>query len=243
MSNRRQFTRLIAAGLTFPVFYRNRVLGHIIKDQEIVLTEEALRIHRSAIVIDGHNDLPNKMQRKGFLSFDNFDLMQNQQDFQSDIPRLRKGGIGAQFWAANGWFSGSTNSGKSSSGFCLEDIELIHKMSKKYPSVFEMAYTADDILRIHRKGLIASLIGIEGGFAFENSLTILDSFYRLGARYMTLTWGTTNDFVDSATDKARHGGLTELGKKIVLEMNRLGMLVDISHDDFQKCIIESCIIK
>ncbi len=229
MSNRRQFLRLTAAGLTYPVFYNNRVLQQMIKDTEIVLTDEALRIHRAAILVDGHNDLPDKMREKGLSSFNSFDLMQYQPEFQTDIPRLHKGGVGAQFWVANGRLSGDTKSGKSSSGFCLEDIELIHKMSTHYPTVFEMAYTADDILRIHRKGLIASLIGIEGGYAIENSLTILDSFYRLGARYMTLTWGTTNDFVDSATDKAIHGGLTEFGEKIVLEMNRLGMLVDISH--------------
>ena len=102
-------------------------------------------------------------------------------------------------------------------------------MVEKYTNVFKMAYTSNDILSIHGEGKIASLIGIEGGSAIENSLNILESFYQLGARYLTLAWGSTNDLVDSATDKSRHAGLSEFGKKVVLEMNRLGMLVDISH--------------
>jgi membrane dipeptidase len=102
-------------------------------------------------------------------------------------------------------------------------------MTEKYSSVFEMAYTADDIIHIREKGKIASLIGIEGGNAIENNLGVLDTYYRLGARYMTLTLSDTIDWVDSATDVARHGGITEFGEQVVVEMNRLGMLVDISH--------------
>ncbi|MCH7873265.1 MAG: dipeptidase, partial [Planctomycetes bacterium] len=106
---------------------------------------------------------------------------------------------------------------------------LIHRMVRHYPDAFEMAYTADDIERIVKSGKIASLIGIEGGHAIENSLALLRMFYDLGARYMTLTHADTLDWVDAATDEARHGGLNELGEQVVLEMNRLGMLVDISH--------------
>jgi membrane dipeptidase len=154
--------------------------------------------------------------------------MTNQPEFQTDIPRMLKGGVGAQFWVAVGWMGKKVN-GRSGPSYCLEEIELIHKMTEKYPAALEMAYTADDIIRIRQKGKIASLIGIEGGNAIENSLGVLGAYYRLGARYMTLTLADTIDWVDSATDEARHGGLTEFGEKVVLEMNRLGMLVDISH--------------
>jgi membrane dipeptidase len=193
---------------------------------DIILTEEALRIHRAAILVDGHNDLPYKIRTKSAL--ETLDLMKNQPEYQTDIPRLLKGGVGAQFWIAVGWM-GKQGNGRSGSSYCLEEIELIHKMTEKYSSVLEMAYTADDIIRIRRQGKIASLIGIEGGKAIENTLGVLDAYYRLGARYMTLTLADTIDWVDSATDIARHGGLTRFGEEVVLEMNRIGMLVDISH--------------
>jgi membrane dipeptidase len=195
---------------------------------DIILTEEALRIHKKAIVVDGHNDLPFKIRIKGPSAPETLDLMTNQPEFQTDIPRMVKGGIGAQFWIAVGWM-GKQGNGRSGSSYCLEEIDLIHKMTEKYSSVLEMAYTADDIIRIRRQGKIASLIGIEGGRAIENSLGVLGAYYRLGARYMTLTLADTIDWVDSATDVARHGGLTKFGEEVVLEMNRLGMLVDISH--------------
>jgi membrane dipeptidase len=195
---------------------------------DIILTEEALRIHRTGIVVDGHNDLPFKIRIKGPSALETLDLMTNQPEFQTDIPRMVKGGIGAQFWIAVGWM-GKQGNGRSGSSYCLEEIDLIHKMTEKYSSVLEMAYSADDIIRIRRQGKIASLIGIEGGKAIENTLGVLDAYYRLGARYMTLTLSNTIDWVDSATDVAKHGGLTKFGESIVMEMNRLGMLVDISH--------------
>jgi membrane dipeptidase len=193
---------------------------------DIILTEEALRIHRAAILVDGHNDLPYKIRTKSAL--ETLDLMKSQPQYQTDIPRLLKGGVGAQFWIAVGWM-GKQGNGRSGASYCLEEIELIHGMTEKYSSVLEMAYKADDIIRIRRQGKIASLIGIEGGKAIENTLGVLDVYYRLGVRYMTLTLADTIDWVDSATDVARHGGLTKFGEEVVLEMNRLGMLVDISH--------------
>jgi membrane dipeptidase len=199
-----------------------------IDTNEIELTEEALRIHRSAIVVDGHNDLPFKIRTKEPSALETLDLMKNQPDFQTDIPRLLKGGVGAQFWVAVGWMGKKGNS-RSGPSFCLEEIELIHKMVEKYSAVLEMAYTANDIIHIRQNGKIASFLGIEGGNAIENSLEVLGAYYRLGARYMTLTLADTIDWVDSATDVAIHGGLTDFGEKVVLEMNRLGMLVDISH--------------
>jgi membrane dipeptidase len=154
--------------------------------------------------------------------------MTNKPEFHTDIPRLLKGGIGAQFWIVVGWM-GKSGEDRSGPSYCIEEIELIHKMAEKNSAVLEMAYTANDIIRIRQKGKIASLIGIEGGRAIENSLGVLGAYYRLGARYMTLTLADSIDWVDSATDVARHGGLTDFGEKVVLEMNRLGMMVDISH--------------
>jgi len=228
MIKRRNFLRLAAAGMAFPAFSNFGRSWQSVNIKDIVLTEEALRIHWSAIVVDGHNDLPYKIRLKGPSALETLDLMTYQPEFQTDIPRMLKGGVGAQFWMAVGWM-GKQGNGRSGSSYCLEEIELIHKMTEKYSSVLEMAYSADDIIRIRRQGKIASLIGIEGGKAIENTLGVLDAYYRLGARYMTLTLSDTIDWVDSATDVAKHGGITEFGEQVVLEMNRLGMLVDISH--------------
>ena len=185
------------------------------------------RIHESAIVVDGHNDLPWRIRAFHDSSFDKIDLTQPQPDLHTDIDRLRRGGVGAQFWSAFVPVSTMTDGGATRYG--LEQIDLIRRMVDRYPSVFEMALTADDIVRIHRSGKIASLIGLEGGHAIENSLGVLRTFYDLGVRYMTLTHNKTLDWCDAATDKARHGGLSPFGEEVILEMNRLGMLVDISH--------------
>jgi membrane dipeptidase len=226
--DRIHFLKLAAAGLAAPVPDKSLRFRQTVMGKEILLMKEALRIHRAAIVVDTHNDLLYRSRSKGLSVLKDLDLKSNQPDFHTDIPRLRKGGVGAQFWVADGGIVKPGN-GKSSLGICLEDIDLIHKMVEKYPDEFEMAYTADDIMRIRKKGKIASLIGVESGAAIENSLAVLGSFYRLGVRYMTLTWGAAIDWADSATDKALHAGLTEFGERVVLEMNRLGMLVDISH--------------
>ncbi|MCL4111971.1 UNVERIFIED_CONTAM: hypothetical protein GTU68_008725 [Idotea baltica] len=111
----------------------------------------------------------------------------------------------------------------------MEQIDLVHRMIKRYPDTFELALTADDVERIHKNGKIASLIGMEGGHAIENSLGLLRQFHALGARYMTLTHSDTLDWADAATDDAKHGGLSPFGEEVVRTMNELGMLIDISH--------------
>ncbi len=191
------------------------------------LAQRAWRVHRSSIVFDGHNDLPGEIRTKSQSGFDIIDLAERQPSLHTDIPRLREGGVGAQFWSA--YVPSSTMETGGAARYALEQIDLIKRMVARYPDAFEMAYTAEDVERIHRRGKIASLIGIEGGHAIENSLGALRMFYELGTRYMTLTHSKSLDWADSCTDEAKCGGLSPFGEEVVLEMNRLGMLVDISH--------------
>ncbi len=193
----------------------------------VKLTEEALRLHRQALLIDGHNDLPWALRKQSDLEFRHLDISKPQKSLHTDIPRLRQGGVGAQFWSA--WVPAATRKEGTVVRQTLEQMDVIHRMVRQYPDTFEMAYTVEDILRIHQQGKIAALIGIEGGHAIDNSLGVLRMLYALGARYLTLTHAETLDWADSATDEPRHHGLTTFGEQVVLEMNRLGMLVDISH--------------
>jgi membrane dipeptidase len=193
----------------------------------VELTEKALQIHREAIVIDGHNDLPYHLRHKNDFDLRRIDLKRPQKDLHTDIPRLKKGGLGAQFWSA--YVAAERRKDDSAVRETLEQIDLIHRMVRQYPDTFAMAYSADDIVRVRKKGKIASLIGIEGGHSIDNSLGVLRMYYALGVRYMTLTHSLNTDWADSATDKPVHKGLTDFGEQVVREMNRLGMLVDISH--------------
>ncbi len=191
------------------------------------LSDEARRIHEEALVFDGHNDLPYQFREQSDLSFRWIDVARPQRGLHTDIPRLRQGNVGAQFWSA--YVSADTRKKGTAVRETLEQIDVIHRLVRAYPDVFEMAGSADDIVRVHKAGKIASLIGVEGGHAIDNSLAVLRAYYTLGVRYMTLTHSETLDWADSATDEARHGGLTAFGEQVVAEMNRLGMLVDISH--------------
>ncbi len=195
--------------------------------EDAALARRARAIHRSAILIDGHNDLPWVIRARGNSSFDEMDISVRITDTHTDIPRLREGGVGAQFWSA--WVPPSTMSEGGGTRIALEQIDLIRRMVKRYPETFEMASTSDDIVRIHKAGKIASLIGVEGGHTIESSLGVLRVFYDLGVRYLTLTHSENVAWADSATDERKHGGLTEFGEQVVREMNRLGMLIDISH--------------
>ena len=193
----------------------------------VVLGEEALAIHRQGLLIDGHNDLPWQYRDLNDLSFRKIDITRPQKELHTDIPRLRKGGVGAQFWSA--YVPSSTGRKGTALRETLEQIDVIHRMVKAYPDVFEMASTAEDIERLHKKGKIASMIGVEGGHSIDNSLAVLRLYYSLGVRYMTLTHSENTDWADSATDKPKNNGLSKFGEEVVREMNRLGMLVDLSH--------------
>ena len=188
------------------------------------VSERARQVHASGMLFDGHNDLPWRLRTEGNFALTKFDLSQRLDSGQTDIPRLREGGVKAQFWSV---YIPSEHPNPART--VTEQIDLVRRMVERYQNVFEMAYNADDVERITRKGKIASLIGIEGGVAIENSLAQLRAFYTLGARYMTLTHNTTLDWADAANDAHTHDGLTHFGERVVKEMNRLGMLVDISH--------------
>ena len=189
----------------------------------VVLTDEARELHASLLLIDGHNDLPWELRGR----VDETDIAVPQKRLHTDIPRLRKGGVGAQFWSV--WVPMSTAKRGQALSTTIEQIELVKAMIDRYPDVFELALTADDIERIHQSGRIASLIGMEGGHSIEGSLNVLRQLYGMGARYMTLTHSDSLDWVDSGTDEPKCGGLSPFGEDVVREMNRLGMMVDLSH--------------
>lgn len=195
--------------------------------ETIVVTPKARAVHERSFVFDGHNDLPWYIRNEAPAQFEQFDIAQRQTRNHTDIPRLREGGVGAQFWSV--YVPPHTAKSGKSYEMTLEQIDLVHAMVRKYPATFELANTADDVLRIQRSGRIASLIGVEGGHSIENSIDKLQRLFELGARYMTLTHNDTLEWADSSTDEAKSGGLSEFGRAIVAEMNRLGMLVDLSH--------------
>ncbi len=188
--------------------------------------DEAQRIHRDAIVVDGHNDLPWRIRQQAALDVEGMAFGTGRPDGHTDLPRLREGGVDVQFWAA---YVETEYIGDGATPIALEQIDLIKRLASAYPADLEMAYSTADIERIVGEGKIASLIGIEGGHAISNSLPVLRELYRAGARYMTLTHSKTLAWADAAGDTAAHGGLTAFGREVVVEMNRLGMLVDLSH--------------
>ena len=192
----------------------------------VEISDEAREIHESGMLFDGHNDLPWAMRTKAGSSFDKVDIAKPTK-FHTDIPRLKKSGLKAQFWSV--YVPAGTDRTGNALLQTLEQIQLVHDMCKRYPDVFEMADKAADIERISKSGKIASMIGVEGGHSIQNSLQVLNELYDRGARYMTLTHSKTLAWADSATDEAKNNGLSPFGKEVVREMNRIGMLVDLSH--------------
>jgi membrane dipeptidase len=190
------------------------------------LLAHARKLHKEVPLIDGHNDYPWELRTRAKRDFKNLDISKPQPAVMTDIARLRAGGVGAQFWSV---YVPVELAGQTAVTATLEEIDTVHRMVKQYPETFELASTADDIERIFKAGKIASLIGMEGGHSIDNSIAALRMFYRLGARYMTLTHAKNTAWADSATDDPKFGGLSPFGEEIVREMNWLGMLVDLSH--------------
>jgi membrane dipeptidase len=190
--------------------------------------EKARRVLQAVPLVDGHNDLPWYIRndfKQAPLDVEAYDLRRPTSG-NTDLARLQRGMVGGQFWSV--YVPGDIKD----SGFArvqLEQIDIIRRVIAKYPDVLQAAFTAQDIWTAHAAGRVGSLIGMEGGHVIENSLGALRAYYDLGARYMTLTHNVTLDWADAAADSAKHGGLTRFGEEVVREMNRLGMLVDLSH--------------
>jgi len=191
-----------------------------------VTDAEVMKVHRSTLLIDTHNDLPSR-------TVDGFDVGPRATTGHTDLVRLKEGGVGATFFAV--YVAGSWVEGNHSANRTLQMIDTVkHDIVGKYPNDFVLATTAAEIEAAHKRGKFAVSMGIEGGHAIEDSLRLLRDYYALGIRYMTLTHSNTNNWADSSGDMtkagvAHHNGLTDFGKDVVREMNRLGMMVDISH--------------
>jgi membrane dipeptidase len=190
------------------------------------LLDRARALHRAVPLIDGHNDYPWALRENAARDLDRLDLARPQPSLHTYIPRLREGGVGGQFWSV---YVPAGLAGEAAVTATLEQIDIVHRMMDRYPDTFELALTADDVERIFGAGKIASLIGMEGGHSIDSSLGALRMCHALGARYMTLTHGANLPWADSATDTPARGGLSGFGEEVVREMNRLGMLVDLSH--------------
>jgi len=193
----------------------------------VVLTPEAEKIHHSGMLFDGHNDLPWEIREKGNSSFDNLDISKDQPSLHTDLARLRKGGVKAQFWSV--YVPAEFDKTGDALSQTLHQISIVKAMVRRYPETFEFASTADDLVRIVQSGKIASMMGVEGGYSIENEISNLQRLYNEGCRYMTLTHSKSLTWADSATDAPKVNGLSNFGREVVLEMNRLGMIVDLSH--------------
>jgi len=192
-----------------------------------MVSAKARAIHESAIVVDTHADTPQR-----FLD-DNFDIGNSDpKDIgHLSLDKARAGNLGAEFFSI--WVDPETNQGHYAK-HTLELIDTVYEQAARHPDRMMMAFSVADIERAHKHKKLAALMGIEGGHSIENNIRVLRDFYRLGVRYMTLSWSNTNEWADSSGDIddakiQHHNGLTDFGKQVVLEMNRLGMIVDISH--------------
>lgn len=178
-------------------------------------------------LIDGHNDLPWHARAKAGYDFDKLDIATDLTGRgHTDLARLRTGGVGAQFWSV--FVPSNLPAGKAVTA-TLEQIDAVHQMVARYSTDLGLARTAEEVERVFASGRIASLLGAEGGQSIDSSLATLRMLYVLGVRYMTLTHNDNNPWADSATDEPAHGGLTRFGVEVVREMNRIGMMVDLSH--------------
>lgn len=189
----------------------------------------ARRILERTPLIDGHNDLPWALRQSYRSDPYGVDLttdLDAATALHTDIPRLRAGGVGGQFWSV---YVPASLTPSDAAVATWEQIDVVRRMVAAHPEAFELATTADDVVRSHRRGRIASLMGIEGGYSIDDSLGLLREFHEAGVRYMTLTHSKTTTWADSATDAPKWGGLSPFGEQVVKEMNRLGMMVDLSH--------------
>jgi membrane dipeptidase len=194
-------------------------------DEEDKALQHARELLRTSPLIDGHNDVAWLIREEVDGDIEAFGLASGS-DFETDIPKLRAGQVGAQFWSV--WIPAETTP-EDAPRIQLEQIDIARRMIDAYPEDFELALTADDIERIFGQGRIASLLGMEGGYGLNNSMGALRAYYDLGVRYMTLVHNVTLDWADAGLGEHRHGGLTAFGRLVVREMNRTGMMIDLAH--------------
>ncbi len=190
------------------------------------LLQRAREVLRRAPLIDGHNDVLWELRTKAAYDLDRLDLAEDRPELMTDLARIRAGGLGGQFWSV---YVPSDLPGDAAVTATLEQIDGLHAMVDRYPDTLALAHTADDVDRAAAEGRVASMIGVEGGQSIGASLGALRMLARMGAGYMTLTHNDNTRWADSATDEPEHGGLTAFGEEVVREMNRLGVLVDLSH--------------
>ena len=190
------------------------------------LVKRAKTLHKRVPLIDGHNDLPWQYRKRVNRALSKIDIAESQQELHTDIVRLREGGLGGQFWSV--YVPNELEPGEFVRA-TIEQIDVVYNMLRRYPDTFELTRTADQLERGFQSGKIVSLIGMEGGHSIDNSIAALRMFYRLGARYKTLTHDLNVGWADSCTDAPKANGLTDFGREVVREMNRIGMLVDLSH--------------
>ncbi len=191
------------------------------------LTDQALQIHRESLVVDGHNNLLMKLRKKPELTVDSVDLAHEFSGSHTDIPRLQRGGVGAEFFAT--FVSNESVKKGTAVKETLEQIDQIQRLARRFSDSLEVAGSAADIDRIHKAGKVAALISVEGGNAIDSSLSVLRTYHQAGVRCMALTHDDTTDWADAALDKPKHKGLAKFGEQVVAEMNRLGIAIDLSH--------------
>src|SRR6266403_1406631 len=218
MNSRMLWLPLLLLAFLVPVFSQDAVP---------TISAKARQIHESALIVDSHADTPQR-----FLD-ENYDIGSTDPKDHGHVSldKAKAGNLGAEFFSI--WVEPETNQGHFAR-HTLDLIDSVYEQAARHPYRMMMAFSVDDIERAHKQKKLAALMGIEGGHAIENDIRLLREFYRLGVRYMTLTWSNTNEWGDSSGDiddpkVEHHNGLTDFGKQVVIEMNRLGMMVDISH--------------
>jgi membrane dipeptidase len=195
------------------------VMGVSLWSQQDRIAEQSRKLHASALVLDTHIDIPNLLRP-------DWNFTDEHREDHVDLPRLRKGGLDAVFMSI---YMSGTVTGPQAVNDALELIAAVHKLAEDLPAEISLCTTADEVRRAHREGKVAVLLGMEGGHMINSSLPILRTYARLGVRYVTLTHSVNTDWADSSGDQPKHKGLTEFGRRVVRELNRLGVMVDISH--------------
>jgi membrane dipeptidase len=226
MTNRRQFLAGTALGAMAMTSSLRSIGANSAGEPSAALLKRAQSLLEQAPLIDTHNDLPSMFLEDGGGDLTRYDLAQRQPRLCADIPALREGRVGAQYWSI--FCEAATQNERMSLHEAVREFDIALRLMRGYTD-FEQARTAADVERIHKAGRIACLMGVEGGHMIENSPAVLRVFHELGARYLTLTHWDNVGWADSATDRAEHFGLTDLGRKLVHEMNRVGMFADLSH--------------